>query len=65
MPLATNLDYIRCAIQQLSSGSFQCGKEKKEDLKALFKNSDFLVNCLASDKVISALAEEMLSRAKR
>ena len=63
MPVATNLDYIKHAIEKSSPEEIHFDKEKKEELDRYFKNSDFLINCLTSDKVINLIVQEMLSRA--
>ena len=62
MPVATNLDYIKHAIEKSSSEAFHFDKEKMEELDTYFKNSDFLINCLTCDKVINLIVQEMLSR---
>ena len=61
MPITTNLNYIKCAVEKFSSESFQIDKEKKKILEGCFQNSDFLINCLTCDKVIDLIVEEILS----
>ena len=50
------------ALEQLSLKSHNLDNEKKEKLNKSFENSDLLVNCFTSDKLIDLIAQEVISK---